>query len=111
MMQMTLPMAMAPTMPSAPAVPVALSIVVAISSVAMAIPETGLLEEPIMPTIREDTVAKKKPNTRMVKAPTELTGIPGNSHITRVRARQATSTTFTGTSCSVRRVPTAPTLP
>ena len=108
MMQMTEPMAMAPTMPAAPVEPVAFRMMVAISSVAIAMPDTGLLEEPIRPTIREETVAKKKPNTRMMMAPIRLTGMPGNSHMTTAMARHATRTTFREMSCSVRRVPVPP---
>ena len=41
----------------------------------MAMPETGLLEEPIRPTIREDTVAKKKPNTMTISAVKKFRGM------------------------------------
>lgn len=81
---------------------------VAISRVAMHIPDTGLLEEPIRPTMRAETVAKKKPNTRMIKAPTGLTGMLGNSQMNTAITRQAVRTTFMEISCSVRRVLFAP---
>ena len=37
-------------------------------------PDTGLLEEPIRPTIREETVAKKKPNTITIRAVKKFRG-------------------------------------
>ena len=43
----------------------------------MVIPETGLLLEPTIPTIREDTVAKKKPKITTKAAPIGLIGITG----------------------------------
>ena len=49
--------------------------------VAMAMPDTGLLEEPMRPTIREDTVAKKKPKTTTIKAPSRFTGNAGSSQM------------------------------
>ena len=81
MMQMTEPMAIAPTMPSEPVEPLAFSAMVEMSSVAMAMPETGLFDDPIRPTMREETVAKKKPNTSTISAPRKLTGMAGNSHM------------------------------
>ena len=99
---------MAPTMPEAPEEPVAFRMMVAISNVAMAMPETGLLEEPIRPTMREETVAKKKPKIRTIRAPTKLTGMPGNSHMNTAMARHTTRTTFMEMSCSVRITPEVP---
>ena len=55
------PIAIAPCIPWIPESPVAFRIIVAIKSVAIAIPETGLLELPTKPTILEETVAKKNP--------------------------------------------------
>ena len=95
-------------MPEAPVEPVAFRMMVAMSSVAMDIPDTGLLEEPMRPTIREETVAKKKPNTRMMRAPIRLTGMPGNSHMNTAIPRHTSTTIFMEMSCSVRRVPSAP---
>ena len=66
-------------------------------------PETGLLLLPTNPTIREDTVAKKKPNTTIITAPIKLTGIAGMSHTSRVKTAMDRSTTFIEMSFSVRR--------
>src|SRR5438045_1055034 len=47
-------------------------------SVAMVIPEMGFDDEPMMPTIREDTVTKKKPKTTTNKPMTSEPGsLPG----------------------------------
>ncbi len=94
-------MAIAPVIPVMPLSPVALIVIVAIRSVAIAIPDTGLLELPINPTIREDTVAKKKPNTTMSSAPRIFTGIAGTSQITRIIATIPIRTTPIGRSCAV----------
>lgn len=72
---MTDPMAIAPIMPPCPALPVDLRSIVQKSSVAIAMPETGLLLEPTSPTSREETVAKKNPNTAMHTAPSSVTGM------------------------------------
>ena len=58
--------------------------------VAMAIPDTGLLEEPIRPTIREDTVAKKKPKTTTITAPSRFTGKAGSSQMATAMTTMAT---------------------
>ena len=108
MMQMTEPMAIAPTMPSEPVEPLAFSAMVEMSSVAMAMPETGLFDDQISPTMREETVAKKKPNTSTISAPRKLTGMAGNSHMNTAISRHTASTTFMEMSCSVRRVLSAP---
>ena len=108
MTQMTPPMTMAAVMPSMPSVPVALSSRVEISSVAMAMPETGLLEEPIRPTMREDTVAKKKPKMMTISAVNRFRGMAGTSHSTTATASTPSRTTFMGISCSVRRELTSP---
>ena len=60
------------------------------------------------PTMREETVAKKKPNTSTISAPRKLTGMAGNSHMNTAISRHTASTTFMEMSCSVRRVPAAP---
>ena len=70
----------------------------------MAMPETGLLEEPMRPTIREDTVAKKKPKTMTIRAVNRFRGIAGTSHSTMATRSTPSRTTFMGMSCSVRRV-------
>ena len=54
--------------------PKALRIIVAIRRVAIAIPDTGLLEEPTRPTIRADTVAKKKPKKPIIEPTVVLKG-------------------------------------
>ena len=68
------PIAIAACIPGAPTLPVSLRISVAKRSVAIDIPDTGLLLLPTRPTIREDTVAKKKPNTTTMIAPRNDTG-------------------------------------
>ena len=84
--QITDPIAIAAVIPSIPVLPLALIDIVAIRSVAIAIPETGLLELPTRPTIREDTVAKKKPNTTIIAAPSNVTGIAGTTQMIRIIA-------------------------
>lgn len=74
--------------------PLAFSAMVEMSSVAMAMPETGLFDDPISPTMREETVAKKKPNTSTISAPRKLTGMAGNSHMNTAISRHTASTTF-----------------
>ena len=78
--------------------------------VAMAIPDTGLLEEPIRPTIREDTVAKKKPKTTTITAPSRFTGKAGSSQMATAMTTMATSSTGMGISCSVRSAEALPAL-
>ena len=53
------------------------------------------------PTIREETVAKKKPKTTMITAPRKFTGIAGTSQIIRIIAAMPISTKFIGRSCAV----------
>ena len=65
MIQITEPTAIAAVIPSMPVLPELLIANVAIRRVAIAIPETGLLELPTRPTIREDTVAKKNPKIKL----------------------------------------------
>ncbi len=98
-------MAIAPVIPVIPLSPDALMAMVAIRSVAIAIPETGLLELPMSPTIREETVAKKKPKTTMITAPRKFTGIAGTSQIIRIIAAMPISTKFIGRSCAVLALP------
>ena len=104
MTQIIPPIAMAPVIPSTPVVPVAFRSNVAIRSVAIAIPDTGLLEDPMSPTIREETVAKKNPNTITIRAPIGLTGNAGTSQMAIPITRIITSKNGIGMSCSVRNV-------
>ena len=102
MMQITDPILIAAAMPAMPVMPDAFKIMVEISSVAMAMPETGLFELPTRPTIREDTVAKKKPNIIIITAPNRFTGIKGHSHIKTAITPIPAITKFIGRSCVVR---------
>ena len=75
-------------------------------TVAIVIPLTGLLLEPIMPTIREETVTKKAPNTttktpnnNLFKIPSP--GIIGIKAISRIKPMLPKTTTFIGKSLSV----------
>ena len=95
----------APIIPPIPLLPVAFKSMVAMSRVAIDIPETGLLDEPISPTIREETVAKKKPKIMTISAPRKFSGIAGTSHITRATITVQISRNFMERSCSVRSVP------
>ena len=95
---------MALVIPLIPLEPVSLRISVAISNVAIAIPETGLLLLPTKPTIRDETVAKKNPNTTTITAPNKLTGIAGTSHTAIVRTAIAISTILRLKSWAVRSV-------
>ncbi len=78
---MTPPIAIAAVMPSCPIIPVAFNAIDATNNVAIVMPDTGLLLLPTRPTIREETVAKKNPNTITKNAPNKLIGITGISHI------------------------------
>ena len=70
--------------------------------VAIAIPDTGLLEEPISPTIRDETDAKKKPKITTIKAPIGFTGNVGISQIAITITTIIASKIGIGRSCSVR---------
>ena len=85
--------------------------------VAIVIPLIGLLDEPINPTMRDDTVTKKapkmiisKPNNNLL--PTELPGIklPGSSAIIRISTRLPTPTSLMDRSRSVRGISSFATL-
>ena len=102
------PIAIAACIPGAPTSPQILRIRVAIRRVAIAIPETGLLELPTKPTIREETVAKKNPKITTIIAPTKETGISGTSHTKRVKTRMAIKVTVIFISWAVRSVPFEP---
>ena len=98
-------MDMAPIIPLTPVFPVTFKTSVEKSKVAIAIPETGLLLLPTSPTIREETVAKKNPNTTISSAPIKETGIAGRSQIAKISAREPPRTMRISRSCSVRRLP------
>ena len=85
---------MAPCIPCTPLSPVIFKITVAIRSVAIAIPDTGLLLLPTKPTILEDTVAKKKPKITTMIAPSKVTGIAGTSHTKIVQIPMQINTTL-----------------
>ena len=83
-------------------------------SAAMVIPDTGFDDEPIRPTIRLDTVTKKKLKITISTAPVSPTGTPGHSHSVTASSAATPSTIFSGRSCWVRgRSPpaVAPTCP
>ena len=105
------PIAIAPCIPCAPTSPVSFRMIVANKSVAIAIPDTGLLELPTRPTILEDTVAKKNPKITTMIAPTSVTGIAGTSHTSSVRIRIAIKINFMLRSCAVRSLLSLPTPP
>ena len=104
MIQITEPTAMAAVIPSIPVLPELLIANVAIRRVAIAIPETGLLELPTRPTIREDTVAKKNPKTTMINAPRRVTGIAGTIQMINTIARMPRRMNCIGRSCAVLAV-------
>ena len=82
-------------------------------TVAMVIPLIGLLEEPISPTMREDTVTNKAPN-KITSTPISnfcrklSPGTCGNTAISPISARLPKPTTFRFRSFSVRRIAAAP---
>ena len=104
MIQITEPTAIAAVIPSIPVLPELLIANVAIRRVAIAIPETGLLELPTRPTIREDTVAKKNPKTTMINAPRRVTGIAGTTQMINTIAITPRRMNCIGRSCAVLSV-------
>src|SRR4051812_29419481 len=76
-------------------------------SVAMVMPEIGLDDEPIRPTMREETVTKKNPKTttRSEARALPCVGICGATARKIARATVPPSTTVSGRSCSVRARP------
>ena len=104
MIQITEPTAIAAVIPSIPVLPELLIANVAIRRVAIAIPETGLLELPTRPTIREDTVAKKNPKITMINAPRRVTGIAGTIQMINTIARMPRRMNCIGRSCAVLAV-------
>ena len=107
------PMEIAEIIPSMSDFPVTFRMSDVIRSVAIAMPETGLLLLPTRPTIRDDTVAKKKPNTTIISAPSKETGIAGINQIASVSTIILPITKRISISLSVRRVfePEPPLMP
>src|SRR5262249_4764020 len=72
--------------------------------VAMVMPETGFDDDPIRPTIREDTVTKKKPKmtTRIDARTLPCVGMRGATARKIARSTVPARTTVIGTSRSVR---------
>jgi hypothetical protein len=70
--------------------------------VAIVIPEIGFDVEPTSPTMREETVTKKKAKRTMRAAPNRLTGTPGQSHIPIAATIEPPITHLKGMSRSVR---------
>ncbi len=73
------------------------------SSVATAMPEIGFDEEPTSPVRREDTVANRKPNTRISSAPSRFMCSGVAKVMMAMIARQPIATHLKGMSRSVRR--------
>ena len=71
---------------------------------AIVIPDTGLLLLPISPTIRDDTVAKKNPNTTIINAENKLIGTRGISHNIKAKITIPARINDIGKSLSVLRV-------
>src|SRR5688572_23435387 len=95
-----------------PVQPSATKIVQVRISVAIVIPEIGLDDDPISPTMRDETVTKKKPK---ITTSTEATKLPcvgsrGASARNRARRRVPPSTSVIGMSRSVRVRPPGPEL-
>ena len=74
------------------------------SKVATAMPEIGFDEEPISPVRRDDTVANRKPKTRISSAPRKFMCSGVANVITAMMDRQPMMTHFRGISWSVRKV-------
>src|SRR5262249_43753970 len=75
-------------------------------SVAIVIPEIGFEDDPIMPTMREETVTKKKPKitirTDISRLPGNFPGIWGRTDISRAKPIDPSKTKLIGMSRSVR---------
>ena len=102
-MHTTLPMAIDATMPAAPTVPQVLSTSAATTSVAIVMPEIGLLELPTSPTMRAETAAKKNPNNAIKTAPRKPTGTAGTAQMNTITQARPISTARKGRSRSVSR--------
>ena len=100
-MHTIVPILIAEAIPSYPSNPVALRIKVTTNKVAIIIPEIGLFEEPTIPTMRLDTVAKKNPKITINNAPRKLTGTEGTNQIASAIIKLPISTMFIGKSFSV----------
>ncbi len=70
-------------MPSAPVAPIALNTEAITRSVAIVIPDTGLLLAPITPTILAETTEKKNENSTARIPPTGPAFIEGTIHVSR----------------------------
>src|SRR2546428_8334749 len=73
----------------------------------MVMPEIGFAEDPIWPVTREDTVAKKNPNSTIRIAPSRLTPTCGSRVSTIARAIDPPTVREIGRSSSVRSRVTA----
>ena len=105
---MTVPIEIATVIPFNPVCPVNFSTKDASSNVAIAIPDTGLFEEPTRPTIRALTVAKKNPNTAIKSAIGTDSRICGITHRNNRIATIPMITYRIGISRSVRSLPVFP---
>ena len=85
-----------------PMVFVAFNQAVTSNKVAIVIPETGLLLLPTSPTMREDTVAKKKPNKMTSHAPENEIGSAGTSQMSKANRIIPPMTNRISKSLSVR---------
>ena len=83
--------------------------------VAIVIAEIGFDDEPMMPTMREDTVTNRNPNTSIMTAITSLPpivpGMKGMQAITPTSTSEPTITKDIGRSRSVRKPALAPATP
>lgn len=101
-MQITEAIEIAAIIPGIPMVFVAFNHAVTSNKVAIVIPETGLLLLPTSPTMREDTVAKKKPNKMTSHAPENEIGSAGTSQMSNANRTIPPMTTRISKSLSVR---------
>src|ERR1039458_7075297 len=96
-MQTTPPMVMARAPKAGAVQPLTRKMAEVAMRVAMVMPETGLAEEPMRPTMRELTVTKRKPKktisreaARLAQAPTKAPGTGLNSRKTNIRMTSRT---------------------
>ena len=71
-------------------------------------PDTGLFDDPTMPTILADTAAKKKPNSAISAAPSSDTGTAGTSQMKTTTHAMAANTAFSGRSRPASAAPASP---
>src|SRR5688572_21957330 len=108
-MQTTAPMDSAAAVYTWPVQPSTMKIRQTPMRVAMAMPETGLLDDPSSPVMREETTEKKNPKTMMATAemaPIQNPGTAlswGRKDMKRARATEPPRTMEMGMSLSVRR--------